>query len=257
MMLRTRVIPALLIEGDGLVKTTNFKRAIYIGNASNTCRIFNQMEVDELVLFDIRASVLKTGVNFELIRKIASECFMPICYGGGVKKLEDFRELFYIGIEKVSVSSLLFEDPSIVSEAISIYGAQSIVATIDVKASRWRKKKRVYIYNGKKKINLSIEEVVDNLNSIGVGEIIINNIDRDGTWEGFDCELVRYVTERTKVPIVALGGAGAKQDIKKVIDVGRASAVALGSMAVFQSKGMGVLVKFPKQKELKELLGTN
>lgn len=256
-MLRTRVIPALLLDGEGLVKTTNFKSPVYVGDASNTCRIFNQMEVDELVLFDIRTSSQKRTIQFDLIKQIVSECFMPICYGGGVKTLEDFRRLFYMGVEKVSVSSLIFENPQVVKEAIKIYGAQSIIATLDIKASWFRKTKGVYLFNGKQKVKLLLDDVIAKVNDIGVGEIIVNNIDREGTWQGFDCDLVRYVAERTDVPVVALGGAGSKQDIKQVVEHGHASAVALGSMAVFQSKGMGVLVKFPKLKELKVLLGSH
>jgi len=255
-MLRTRVIPTLLIDGKGLVKTTNFKSPVYVGDASNTCRIFNQMEVDELVLFDIRSSSKKQAIQFDLIKQIVSECFMPICYGGGVKTLEDFRRLFYTGVEKVSVSSLLFENPQIIKEAIKIYGAQSIIVTLDIKTSWFSKIWGVYIFNGKQKIKLCLNDVIAKINDIGVGEIIVNNIDREGTWQGFDCDLVRYVTERTELPVVALGGAGNMQDIKQVVEHGHASAVALGSMAVFQSKGMGVLIKFPKLKELKMLLGS-
>ncbi|WP_159739439.1 HisA/HisF-related TIM barrel protein [Vibrio atypicus] len=256
-MLRTRVIPALLLDGQGLVKTTKFKSPVYVGDASNSCRIYNQMEVDELVLFDIRASSKALPVQFELIQQIVSECFMPICYGGGVKTLEDFRNLFYLGVEKVSVSSLLFENPQIVKEAIKIYGAQSIIATLDIKRSRFRKVQQVYIYNGKNRVKKSLDEILGLLNYLGVGEVIVNNIDNEGTWEGFDCELIRYFADNTEVPVVALGGAGSKEDIRKVIQHGHASAVALGSMAVFQSKGMGVLIKFPKLRELKELLGKN
>lgn len=253
-MLRTRIMPALLLDGQGLVKTIKFKSPVYVGDASNSCRIYNQMEVDELVLFDIRASSQGVPIQFELIKKIVSECFMPICYGGGVKNLEDFRRLFYIGVEKVSVSSLLFENSDVVKEAINIYGAQSIVATLDIKRSRFRKLQQVYLYNGKQRIKKNLDEVIAILKQVGVGEIIVNNIDREGTWEGFDCELIKYFADNTEVPVVALGGAGSKADIKTVVQQGHASAVALGSMAVFQSKGMGVLIKFPKLKELKELL---
>lgn len=253
-MLRTRVMPALLLDGQGLVKTTRFKFPTYVGDASNTCRIYNQMEVDELILFDIRASSQKQTIQFELIKQIVSECFMPICYGGGVKTLEDFRTLFYLGVEKVSVSSLLFENPQVAKDVIKIYGAQSIIATIDIKTSRFRKIEQAYLYNGKKRIKKTLIDVINHINNIGVGEIIVNNIDREGTWSGFDCELVKFFVDHTDVPVVALGGAGKKEDIKKVVDEGHASAVALGSMAVFQSKGMGVLVKFPKLNELKVLL---
>lgn len=254
-MLRTRVMPALLLDGEGLVKTTQFKAPRYVGDASNSCRIYNQMEVDELVLIDIRASSERKAIQFDLIKQIVSECFMPICYGGGVKTLEDFRKLFYLGVEKVSVSSLLFENPDIVRQAIEIYGAQSIIATIDIKKSRFRKRYCVYTHNGKKRQKHSLTDVIALLNEIGVGEIVVNNIDNEGTWTGFDTALLRTVSDNTQVPIVALGGAGKLSDIKAAVKEGHASAVALGSMAVFQSKDMGVLIKFPKIKELTELLG--
>lgn len=248
-------MPALLLDGQGLVKTEKFKSPTYIGDASNSCRIYNQMEVDELVIFDIRASSTGESIQFELIKQIVSECFMPICYGGGVKTLDDFRTLFYLGVEKVSVSSLIFEDPEIIKKAVKIYGSQSIVACLDTKRSLFKKSPSVYIHNGKKKIKLSLDTVLARLSEVGVGEIIINSIDREGTWSGFDTSLVQYVAQRTEVPIVALGGAGNMQHIREVVCNGGASAVALGSMAVFQSQGMGVLIKFPKIKDLEELLG--
>ncbi|WP_335903756.1 AglZ/HisF2 family acetamidino modification protein [Shewanella algae] len=254
-MLRTRVMPALLLDGEGLVKTTKFKSPRYVGDASNSCRIYNQMEVDELVLIDIRSSSEEKTIQFDLIQQITSECFMPICYGGGVKSLEDFRKLFYLGVEKISVSSLIFEAPEIVRQAIEIYGAQSIVATIDIKKSRFKKRYCVYTHNGKKRQKQSLYDVLALLNEIGVGEIIVNNIDNEGTWSGFDTTLLRMVSDNTQVPVVALGGAGKLADIKAAVKEGHASAVALGSMAVFQSKDMGVLIKFPKIKELTELLG--
>lgn len=254
-MLRTRVIPALLLDGQGLVKTIKFNKPIYIGDAINSVRIYNQMEVDELVLFDIKASKEKKGIQFDLIKQVVSECFMPICYGGGVKQLEDFQKLFHLGIEKVSVSSLIFENPSVIKKAISIYGAQSIIATLDIKKSLFRKAYSVYLYNGKKRVKSSLLDVINQLTELGVGEVIINNIDREGTWLGFDEDLIRLVADRTEVPIVALGGCGKLDDIKSVVQNGHASAVAIGSMAVFQSQGMGVLIKFPKIKELDKLLG--
>jgi len=254
-MLRKRVMPALLLDGQGLVKTVKFKDPIYIGDAINSCRIYNQMEVDELVLFDIRASTRNLPIQFELVQQVVSECFMPICYGGGVKNLSDFRKLFYLGVEKVSVSSLIFENPQVIKDAIQIYGAQSIIATLDISSSFFRKSKQIYLYNGRKRIRKPLDEVLLLLKELGVGEVIINNIEREGTWEGFDCNLIKFFADNLSVPVVALGGAGTKEDIKKVVNEGHASAVAIGSMAVFQSKGMGVLIKFPKLKELKELLG--
>lgn len=253
-MLRTRVMPCLLLKGNGLVKTQKFANERYVGDPINAVRIFNQKEVDELVLFDINVTSEKGSINFPLIEQITSECFMPLCYGGGVKKLEDFRRLFYMGVEKVSVSSLLFEQPELVKQAVAIYGSQSIVATLDVKKSIFTKKYRVYTHSGKKKTALNPIEAAKLAIELGVGEIVLNAINRDGTWEGFDLKLVEMVTEVVDVPVVALGGAGKLEDISSVVKTAHASAVGLGSMAVFQAKDMGVLIKFPKIIELKNLL---
>lgn len=247
-------MPALLLRGHGLVKTVKFKNDIYIGDVINAVRIFNQMEVDELILFDIDASSKETGIQFDRIEQVVSECFMPLCYGGGVKTLDDFRRLFRMGVEKVAVSSLIFEAPAEIRQAVSIFGGQSVVAVLDVKKSFFSKHYQLTKHNGHRRVSMSLEEALMLLKDIGIGEIIINNIDRDGTWAGFDHELVRAVSAAVHVPVVALGGAGSLEHIRDVVSDGQASAVALGSMAVFQSKGMGVLIKFPKIRELEKVL---
>lgn len=247
-------MPCLLLQGRGLVKTVKFRNERYVGEPINAVRIFNQKEVDELVIFDISCTKDSVPINFSLLEQIASECFMPLCYGGGVKSLEDFNKLFSLGIEKVSVSSLLFENPELVKKAVSIYGSQSIVATLDVNQSKFRKIYQVFTYSGKKKCKYTPVEAAQYACDLGVGEIIVNTIHRDGTWQGFDQELIRQVAESVKVPIVAVGGAGSLEDIKNVVINGHASAIAIGSMAVFQAKDMGVLIKFPKISELKKLL---
>ena len=247
-------MPCLLLKGRGLVKTEKFKRERYIGDPINAVRIFNQKEVDELVLFDIGKTTQNLPINFELLEKITSECFMPLCYGGGVKSLDDFRKLFYIGVEKVSVSSLIFDDPDVVKEAVAIYGSQSIVATLDINQSRFRKQYSIYTHSGKRKEKFSPLDAIKYVCDLGVGEIIINTIHRDGTWEGFDLDLIKIISDCVEVPVVAAGGAGSINDIKNVVVNAHASAVALGSMTVFQSKDMGVLIKFPKLSELEALL---
>jgi len=247
-------MPCLLLKGRGLVKTEKFKNERYIGDPINAVRIFNQKEVDELVLFDIDCTSKKTPINFSLLEQITSECFMPVCYGGGVQTLEDFKQLFSMGIEKVSVSSLLFEKPNIVKQAVSIYGSQSIIATLDVNQSRFRKKYNVFTHSAKLKHKYTPVEAARYACELGVGEIIINTIHRDGTWQGFDQELIKNITECVNVPVVSAGGAGSLEDIKNVVINGHASAVALGSMAVFQAKDMGVLIKFPTISELTKIL---
>lgn len=247
-------MPCLLLRSQGLVKTCKFKNQQYIGDPINAVRIFNQKEVDELVIFDIDATTQNKSINYTMIEKITTECFMPLCYGGGVRTLEDFKKLFYIGVEKVSVSSLLFERPDIVKSAIEIYGAQSIVTTLDVRRTHFRKKYFIYTHSGKKKTGYNLTDAVNIACEVGVGEIILNSIDRDGTWQGFDLELVKSVTNLVNVPVVALGGAGQLNHIAEVVKYAHASAVGIGSMAVFQAKDMGVLIRFPKTAELEALL---
>lgn len=253
-MLRTRVMPCLLLKGRGLVKTKQFKRQQYIGDPINAVRIFNQKEVDELVLFDIGSTAEDTGINFELIEQITSECFMPLCYGGGVRKLEDFRQLFSLGVEKVSISSLIFEDPEVVRQAVAIYGSQSIICTLDVKKSKFRKRHMVVVNSGQKKTGYGPVEAAKLACELGVGELVVNSVDRDGTWEGFDLELIKQVSAAVDVPVVAVGGAGKLSDIRTAVKEADASAVCMGSMAVFQAKDMGVLIKFPSIKDLDVIL---
>ena len=255
-MLRTRVMPCLLLSDGRLIKTVRFKDRKYVGDPLNAIRIFNQKEVDELVLFDISRTNSGKSIDFALIEKIASQCFMPVCYGGGVKSLSDFKALFRLGVEKVSVSSLLFDGPDIVREAISIYGSQSIIGTIDLHKSLFSSKYRIRTHSGTSRRSMDLSEIVSYCEELGVGEIIINNINRDGTWQGFDLELLKTLTINASVPIVAVGGAGSLDDIKEAVRVGGVSAVCIGSMAVFQSKGMGVLIKFPKSSELENLFET-
>jgi cyclase len=247
-------MPCLLLQGRGLVKTIKFKNERYVGDPINAVRIFNQKEVDELILFDINCTSKSSGINFTLLEQITSECFMPVCYGGGVKLLEDFRRLFSMGVEKVSVSSLLFDNPEVVAQAVAIYGSQSIIATLDINKSKYRKKYQVSTHSGKQKRKYTPVEAAQYACSLGVGEIIVNTIYRDGTWSGFDQELIHQISSSVTVPVVAAGGAGSLDDIRNVVVNSHASAVALGSMAVFQAKDMGVLIKFPKPQELIKIL---
>jgi cyclase len=249
-------MPCLLLENGGLVKTVKFKDGQYVGDPLNAVRIYNQKEVDELVVFDISCTAAREPINFELVEKIASQCFMPVCYGGGVSSLQDFKALFNLGIEKVSVSSLLFDDPGVVRQAVDIYGSQSIIATIDVHKPVFRSKYIIKTHSGNMKRPIPLSAIVAYCEDLGIGEIIINNINQDGTWEGFDIDLLKDLTANATVPVVAVGGAGSLDDIQAAVRDGGASAVCIGSMAVFQSKGMGVLIKFPKSSELEKLFGT-
>lgn len=247
-------MPCLLLKGKGLVKTRRFKDEIYIGDPINAVRIFNQKEVDELILIDIDATTKSQPIQFNLIEQITSECFMPICYGGGVRSIEDFSQLFALGIEKVSVSSALFANPRLLSDAAARFGSQSIVVTLDVKRHWISRKYGVYTHSARKRENSSVVETARRAESLGAGEIIVYSVDRDGTWQGFDEEVVQLVAEAVTVPVVAVGGAGTLEHIQTVVRRAGASAVGLGSMAVLQNKDMGVLIKFPKLEDLEALL---
>ena len=242
-MLENRVIPCLQLLGTNLVKIVKFGKYGYIGDPMNTCRIFNELEVDEMVLLDIRATVSHKTPDFKLLERLASECFMPLAYGGGIRSADDARRLFCIGFEKVIINSALFDNIELVSQIAEIYGAQSIIASVDVRKDLFGKYK-VYSNSGQKKEKVELFDWLQCLESAGVGEILLTNILTEGTWKGFDLELVKSVSERLSVPLVVHGGAGRKEDVENAVNIGGASAVGLGNMVVYQQKDMGVLVNY-------------
>jgi cyclase len=247
-MNQVRVIPILLLKGKGLYKTINFKNPVYLGDPINAVRIFNEKEVDELVLFDIDASKNNIGPNFDYIQSIVSESFMPVGYGGGISKIEEIKKLFDLGIEKVILNTNSF-DYKLLAEAVSIYGSQSIVACIDVKKnflggySVWSK-------SGMIKHKLTPIELALQLTNLGVGELIIQSIDLEGKMLGFDIELIKLITKSVNVPVVATGGAGKFEDLILAIEQGGASAVAAGSIFVFSGKLKAVLINYLNKDQL-------
>lgn len=251
-MLGTRVIPTLLLKGDSLVKTVKFGAYNYIGDPVNTVRVFNELEVDELIFFDIEASRKGNGPNFLKLQEIANECFMPVGYGGGIRTLDQAKEIFQIGLEKVVINSFAYERPKIITELANEFGSQSVIGGIDVKSNMWSKR-QLYSHSGKKKQKKKLIDWAKELESLGAGELIINVIDRDGTWAGFDVDLIKSVTSSVDIPVVASGGAGSIQDIKEVVQQGGASAVAVGSMVMYKSPGFGVLVNYPDKRKLEEI----
>ncbi len=252
-MLLKRIIPCLLYNGVGLVKTVNFKNPSYIGDPINAIKIFNEKEVDELILIDIYASKEKRKPNFNKIADMASEAFMPFAYGGGVKTLDDFKKLYKIGIEKVIVNSLIQEDPEVIIKVIKTYGAQAIVACVDFRKPLIGSKVP-YSYLGNK-IKYSLIDYVRYLaNEIGVGELMLYSVDKDGTWEGYDNEVVKQVINMVNVPVIACGGCGSIDHLKTVLYQTNADAAAIGSMAVYSKKGMGVLINFPERGRVIEEL---
>ena len=242
-----RIIPCLLYDGSGLVKTIKFKNPSYIGDPINAIKIFNDKEVDELILIDIFASKEKRKPNFDKIADMASEAFMPFAYGGGVKTFDDFASLYKIGIEKVIVNSLIQENPEIIKKVIAHYGSQAVIACIDFKKIMFSGI-IPYSYIGNK-IKMSLIDYANYLTTdIGVGELMLQSIDKDGTWEGFDDEIISTILNSVEIPVIACGGCGSIEDLKTVLYKTNANAAAIGSMAVYSKKGMGVLINFPNRE---------
>ncbi len=242
-----RIIPCLLYDGSGLVKTVKFKNPSYVGDPINAIKIFNDKEVDELILIDINASKQKRKPNFDKIADMASEAFMPFAYGGGVKTFEDFGTLYKIGVEKVVVNSLIQENPDVIKKVINHYGAQAVVACVDYKKPLLGAK-TTYSYIGHK-IKGSLLEYANYLEKeIGVGELMLYSVDRDGTWEGYDYEITEQILNSITIPVIACGGCGTVNDLKKVLYDVNANGAAVGSMAVYSKKGMGVLINFPNRE---------
>lgn len=250
-MLATRVMPCLLMDRGALVKTVQFKKPIYVGDPVNAVRIFNQKEVDELLLIDIAATTENRGIDFETLEKVVTECFMPICYGGGVNNLADMRRLYHLGIEKVSLSSAAIQRPSLIQEAADEFGSQAVVVTLDVKKNLFGKY-TVRTHQGKIDTKQSAVGVARNMADAGAGEILLYSIDRDGTWAGFDLNLIQEISHAVGIPVIACGGAGELAHLRSAVTEAGASAVAIGSMAVFQAKDLGVLIKFPTRQQQEE-----
>ena len=253
-MLRTRVIPVLLLRNESLVKTVRFNTFTYVGDPCNTVRIFNELEVDELLFLDITATREHRGPNIQILSDISNECFMPLGYGGGIRELDQAKAIFDIGFEKIAINSAAVDNPRLISELASHYGSQAVIVSIDVKAG-WLGCPRVRTAAGKQKTKLDPVRWAKEAEERGAGEILLTSIDREGTWDGFDLDFVKRVTDAVSIPVIAHGGAGRVEDIGRVVKQGGASAVALGSMVVFQKKDKGVLVNFPEPQELEAALG--
>lgn len=254
-MFRPRVIPCLLLHNSGLVKTVRFKDPKYLGDPINTVRIFNEKEVDEIMILDIDATRKKREPEYDLIADIVSEAFMPICYGGGVTGIQQMRRLFECGIEKLSLSTAAIYCPDIVQEAAALFGSQSIVVTLDIQRAGFRANYRLVTCNATQEAPGNPKEIAQKMAQFGAGELLLNFVDRDGTMEGYDISYIKQVAASVDVPVIALGGAGSLNDIKKVIMDGKASAAAAGSLFVFYGQHRAVLINYPSQKELSDLFG--
>ena len=254
-MLRSRVIPCLLLHNKGLVKTTKFTDPKYIGDPINAVKIFNEKEVDELIILDIGASINGVEPDYLLIEKLASECRMPLCYGGGVRNAEQARKIIGLGVEKVALSSAALENHSIITSVALAVGRQSVSVVLDVKKSMLLGYD-VYVYNAKKKLKGNLESLLRHLEESGAGEIVINSIDNDGVMKGYDLKLARKVRETVSVPITILGGAGSKADILELVNSFKVIGAAAGSLFVFKGKYRAVLISYLSRQEKDLLLQT-
>ncbi|SFO02823.1 cyclase [Paenimyroides ummariense] len=251
-MLRPRIIPSLLIQDNGLVKTVNFKNPKYVGDPINAVKIFNEKEVDELAIFDIDATVKGLDPNYSLIERIANQSRMPLCYGGGVKTVEQAQKIFGLGIEKIALSSSVLQNPKLITQIADRVGAQSVIVVLDVK-KKLLGGYEVYTHNGKKATGINPFKFIEDAQRLGAGEIVINSIDQDGVMKGFDMSLIDKARERSSLPMTFLGGAGTVEDIKKVIEKHKIIGVAVGSLFVFKGKYKAVLINYPNKSE-KDLL---
>lgn len=252
-MLRTRIIPVLLLRNESLVKTIRFGKFTYVGDPANTVRIFNELEVDELLFLDITASSENRSPNLKVLADIANECFMPLGYGGGIRSLDQAKAVFDIGFEKVSINTQAVVNLALIAEIASLYGSQAVIASIDVKKGLFSGQ-TVRTLGGRRNTRRDPVAWAKEVEQMGAGEILLTSVDHEGTWNGFDLELVKRVTDAVSIPVIAHGGAGTVEHIGQVVKQANASAVALGSMVVFQKKGMGVLVNFPDQTKLEAVL---
>lgn len=233
------------------MKTVQFNNPQYVGDPVNAVKIYNEKEVDEIIILDISATIEKRSPPFRMISEIASECFMPCTYGGGVNNIDDMKKIFNLGIEKIAINTLSVDNPDFICEAAERFGNQSIVISIDVKKDILGHY-HVWKLSGKQKTNLDPIVHATNLESKGAGEILLTSIDKEGMMEGFDLEIIHRVSSKIGIPLIACGGAGNVQHLKQAIDAG-ASAVAAGSMVVYQGASRGVLINFPSQEELKSI----
>jgi len=251
-MLAARIIPCLLLKNAGLVKTVKFRDPRYLGDPINIVKIFNDKEVDELIFLDISSTREGKPIQYDMIRDIASECFMPLSYGGGIRTVDEIRTLLGIGVEKVAINTSSVTNPDLIRDAAKRFGSSTVIVSIDVKKNLLGKYE-VFIRGGSQNAKIDPVAHARKMQDLGAGEILINSIDRDGTMEGYDLHLIERVSSAVRIPVIACGGAGRPEDLKAAILQGKASAAAAGSMFVFQGPHRAVLISYPTQKELKRL----
>ena len=248
-MLRPRIIPCLLVKNGGLVKTVNFANPKYVGDPINAVKIFNEKEVDEMIVLDIDATAQNREPDYSMIRNLAAECRMPLCYGGGVKSVEQVERIISLGVEKVAMSSAAISDPGMIAKAAEIVGSQSIVVVMDVKKTGRGRNYEMWTHNASKPTGMSPVDFAKQVEMLGAGEVVINSIDRDGIMKGYDLELVDEIREAIRLPITVLGGAGSLKDIAALIHAFGIIGAAAGSMFVFKGVYRAVLISYPSRVE--------
>lgn len=255
-MLKQRVIPTLLLQNGGLVKTVKFANPKYVGDPINAIKIFNEKEVDELIVLDIDASKTSQQPNFELVEEFASECFMPLCYGGGIKTVEQAARLFSLGVEKVSLQTSVLGDTSLISQIAEKFGSQSVVVSVDIKKNILGSYHLYSSATGKLIKSIHWKEYLKSVAQAGAGEILISAVDRDGMMNGMDSVLIGEAVAELDIPMIAAGGVGSLNDIKEGVDAG-ASAVAAGAFFVFHGPHRAVLITYPKYNDIEHLLSAS
>ena len=251
-MFRPRVIPCLLLKNKGLVKSVKFKNYRYIGDPMNAVRIFNAKQADELIFLDILASQEKRTISIELVKKIGEEAFMPFAVGGGINTVQQMREILKAGAEKIILNTAAVKNPELIKDAVNEFGSSTIVVSIDVKRTFFKKEK-VFIYGGSKSTSFEPIEFAKLAAEMGAGELMINSIDRDGTMVGYDIDLIRQISDSVEIPVIACGGAGKYNDLYNAYNDGHASALAAGSMFVYHGPRKAVLINYPSREEILQI----
>lgn len=253
-MLRPRMIPCLLVKGGGLVKTVRFGEPKYVGDPINAVRIFNEKQVDELIVADIDAAVLGKAPDYDMVAKLAAECRMPLCYAGGVRSADQVGRIIALGVEKVALSSGAIARPELIAEAAERFGGQSIVAVLDVKRTGLLRKYEIVTHNGTRRTGLDPVEFARRAQALGAGEIMVNSVDRDGTMSGYDLDLVRPLREAVTLPMTVLGGAGSMSDLQSLYTAFGNVGAAAGSLFVFKGKYRAVLINYPQPADKDALM---
>jgi imidazole glycerol-phosphate synthase subunit HisF len=256
-MLYPRIIPCLLVHNRGLVKTVKFKDPKYVGDPINAVKIFNEKEVDELIVVDIDATAQNYEPDYKMIENLAAECRMPFCYGGGIKTVEQAQRIFNLGVEKIAISSAAVVNPSIVSDMAERVGNQSVVVVMDVRKKSLGGKYEIWTYNGTKNTGLNPVEFANEMEKRGAGEIVLNSIDLDGVMKGYDLNLIQKIRNAIHIPMTVLGGAGSLEDIGTVIKQHGIIGAAAGSLFVFKGKYRAVLISYPGKTEKEQIIKKN